>query len=256
MTAAVYWEDRARRFAAVGRGLRAVCSFGMPAFYNGYIHLLQSRALAPVIRVRPGSLVLEIGCGVARWGRKLAASGARVTGVDLAPAMVTEARRRAIAEGVDERCEFQVGDVSELRLDRQFDLILSVTVLQHIVEVDRLDSALIAMARHLVPGGRIVLLEAAPTSGNSRCNTEMFLARAESVYRDAFARAGLRCVTTMGVDPVPLKTWLIPVYRRLPRVIALTALFGATAISLPFDLAFGHRLTRRSWHKVFVLAAA
>ena len=34
-----YWEERARRFAADGAGLAAVCSFGMPLFYNRAIDL-------------------------------------------------------------------------------------------------------------------------------------------------------------------------------------------------------------------------
>ena len=34
-----YWEDRARRFAAEGDGLAAVCAYGMPEFYNRAIHL-------------------------------------------------------------------------------------------------------------------------------------------------------------------------------------------------------------------------
>ena len=45
-----YWEARARRFAADGAGLAAVCSFGMPYFYNRTIDLCQrllSAARAP-----------------------------------------------------------------------------------------------------------------------------------------------------------------------------------------------------------------
>src|SRR4029077_19830606 len=34
----VYWEERARRFATEGNALAAVCSYGMPAFYNRVIH--------------------------------------------------------------------------------------------------------------------------------------------------------------------------------------------------------------------------
>ena len=36
-----YWEERARRFAAEGAGLAAVCSYGMPEFYNRVIDLEQ-----------------------------------------------------------------------------------------------------------------------------------------------------------------------------------------------------------------------
>ena len=33
----LYWEQRACRFASQGDGLAAVCSYGMPAFYNRVI---------------------------------------------------------------------------------------------------------------------------------------------------------------------------------------------------------------------------
>ncbi|TLY69775.1 MAG: methyltransferase domain-containing protein, partial [Gammaproteobacteria bacterium] len=74
-----YWEERAQRFAVEGEGLAAVCSYGMPAFYNRVIDLSQRLALAPWLRVRPGTSVLDVGCGVGRWCRELARRGARVT---------------------------------------------------------------------------------------------------------------------------------------------------------------------------------
>src|ERR1700757_5491795 len=86
-----YWEDRARRFAAEGEGLPAVCSYGMPEFYNRMIHFNQQLALAPWLRVSPGTRVLDVGCGVGRWSRVLASRGAIVTGVDLSPTMIAEA---------------------------------------------------------------------------------------------------------------------------------------------------------------------
>ena len=252
--ASTYWETRACRFAGDGRGLRAVCSYGMPAFYNGYIHLVQASALRPWLRVPAGLRVLEVGCGVGRWSRRLAASGARVTGIDLAPAMVAEAQRRALAEGVDNRCEFLQGDAADLSFEQPFDLILCVTVLQHILDAERMQDALDRMRAHLATGGRMVLLEAAPSSSDTRCDSSVFTARHERVFHEAFARAGLRCLAIRGVDPLPLKTRFLPFYTRVPRALALLALAGIIAVSLPYDLLLGRRLRHRSWHKVFVLA--
>jgi ubiquinone/menaquinone biosynthesis C-methylase UbiE len=228
----------------------------MPWFYNGYIHLTQAAALGPWLRATSDAWVLEVGCGVGRWSRVLARSGASVVGIDLASTMIAEARRRARAEGVADCCEFVQGDVAELDLGVRFDLIVCVTVLQHIVDAERMHRALDSMRVHLAPTGRLLLLEAAPSSGDARCDTATFTARTESVLHEAFARAGLRCLSTRGVDPMPLKTWFLPLYGRLPRPIALAALAAITSISLPCDLALARVLTRRSWHKVFVLSRA
>src|ERR1700758_2860594 len=133
-----YWEERAQRFAGEGAGLAAVCAYGMPEFYNRTIQLEQRLPLRPWLNVAPGTRVLDVGCGVGRWSRLLAARGARVTGVDLSPTMIAEAERRAAASGLGDRCQFMVQDSATLEIDGSFDLIVCVTVLQHILDVGKM----------------------------------------------------------------------------------------------------------------------
>ena len=249
----IYWEDRARRFATEGDGLAAVCSYGMPAFYNRAIHLTQRLALARWLRVTPGTRVLDVGCGVGRWSRLLAARGADVTGVDLSPTMVAQASARAAEARVSSRCRFLVQDSSALDVGEEFDLVLGVTVLQHILDPAALRAAIQGMSRHLARRGRLVLLEAAPTSAAERCATTVFKARTRALYLQLFAAAGLRLHTVTGVDPAPFRTWLVPHLPRLPRAISTAALALVTAGSMPIDLLFGRLAVRSSWHAVFVL---
>lgn len=251
---AEYWEDRARRFAVAGDGLAAVCSYGMPGFYNRLIDFCQRRALAPWLKIRPGMRVLDVGCGVGRWSRLLAARGACVTGVDLSPTMIAEAGRRAAASGLASRCRFVVQDSAALEVaGGSFDLILCVTMLQHILDLGALRSALQRMGRHLAPDGRLVILEAAPTHLASRCNTSVFTARQRAVYLELFRECGLQVKAVSGVDPAPFKTWLLPHLPHLPRSLGLLALALVTALSAPIDALCGRLLTERSWHAVFVL---
>lgn len=246
-----YWDQRGRDFGGRGAGLRAVCSYGMPSFYNGYIHLVQQLALAPHLRVRPGTEVLDLGCGIGRWSRRLARRGARVVGVDLAPSMIDEARRRTAREALE--IDYRAGDLRTLDLGRTFDLVLAVTVLQHILDDEAFARAAANVARHLAPHGRAVLLEAAPSRPDASCDTVVFRARTAEQYLDAFRAAGLRAVRVTGVDPAPFKTRVLPRYRSMPPLAARTALFAATALSLPVDALLGRRMTGASWHKVFLL---
>jgi SAM-dependent methyltransferase len=248
-----YWEERARRFAAEGAGLAAVCSYGMPEFYNRTIQLEQRLALRPWLGVKPGTRVLDVGCGVGRWSRLLAAKGASVTGVDLSPTMIAQAQRRAVAEGVASRCQFHVQDLSALEVDGQFDVVLGVTVLQHILDPELLRAAVRRMTAHLAPGGRMILLEAAPTGTVSRCDSTVFQARRRDVYLDLFRECDLELRAVSGVDPAPLRTRLLPYLRKLPRRISMSLLILSTALSLPVDALFGRRAINQSWHAVFVL---
>ncbi len=248
-----YWEERARRFAVGGDGLAAVCSYGMPRFYNRLIQLCQRRALEPWLEAPPGTRVLDVGCGIGRWSRLLAARGACVTGIDLSPTMIAEAQRRTAASGLASRCRFMVQDSAALEVTGLFDLILCVTVLQHMLDPGAPGCALRRMKRHLAPRGRLVVLEAAPARTASRCNTAVFTARHRGFYLRLFHECGLRVQALSGVDPAPFKTWLLPHLPRLPRSLRVLALALATALSVPLDALCGRLLTERSWHAVFVL---
>jgi 2-polyprenyl-3-methyl-5-hydroxy-6-metoxy-1,4-benzoquinol methylase len=251
--ARVYWNDRANRFASHGAGLGAVCSYGMPWFYNASIDALQYLALAKCLSVPHGTRVLEMGCGVGRWSRRLARRGAMVTGIDLSHTMILEARRRARAEGLEGQCRFIVTDVCAPGILGQFDMVLGVTVLQHLLDRGQFDAAVQSVRAHLAPDGVAVLLEAAPSRPTDRCDSAVFVARHARTYAEAFRLAGLRCVAIGGVDPAPFKTWFLPWYRELPRPVAMAGLAVATAAGIAIDAAVGRRCAGASWHKLFVV---
>jgi SAM-dependent methyltransferase len=250
---AAYWEARARRFAGEGYGLAAVCSYGMPEFYNRVIHREQRRALAPWLHVPAGTRVLDVGCGVGRWSRLLASRGAQVTGVDLSATMIKEAARRARTEGIAAQCRFLVADIARLELRERFDLVLGVTVLQHILEPAALKAALRNMERHLGPGGRVVLLEAAPTRPECRCDSSIFRARPRAEYMRLINACGLQVQALAGVDPAPFRTHLLPHLRRLPRGWSVLLLAAVTGMCLPLNALLARRALKNSWHLVFVL---
>ena len=249
-----YWNARARRFAGTRHGLAAVCSYGMPSFYNSYIHFLQQRALRRWLTAAPHATVLEIGCGIGRWTRPLARRGFDVVGLDLSPVMIAEARLRARRDGVADRCRFLVADIANFSLDARFDRILGVTVLQHVLDPKRFAASLRHLAVHLAHNGLIVLLEAAPSIPSASCNSDVFVARDERTYQEAFAAAGLRCVAVEGVDSAFFKTRFLPCYRRLPRALAAAGLFATTCAAVPIDLLLVRWGWATAWHKVFVLA--
>lgn len=64
-------------------------------------------------REPPYGPALDLGCGSGIWSVNLAARGWRVTGIDIVPKAIRQARERAAAAGVEVR--FVEGDVTALR---------------------------------------------------------------------------------------------------------------------------------------------
>lgn len=249
-TLAGYWEQRAQKFVRRNDGLAAVCSYGMPKFYNRAIELCQRRALLPHLNRFAGKDILEVGCGIGRWTERLVRNENRVCAIDLSPTMVGETERRLAEAGL--YADLHVANIAEFEADRQFDAAVSVTVVQHITDLEEFERAFLQIGKQLRPGGQFVLLEAAPTSLNERCDSPIFRARELGVYRHALETAGMRIESIEGVDPMPLKTWILPYLRSLPRPLAVAAIGLVTAVSLPFDLMLARHLPNRSWHKLIV----
>ena len=243
------WEERSALSPREGAVPPEALSDGMPAFYRRTLDLEQRRALDAFLRPRQGERFLDVGCGEGRWSLVLGSRGASVVGVDRSPARVRKARRRAAEDGLGARCRFEVADLPSLDLGERFDSILVVNVLEGIQEPERLFEAVLRLRSHLLPQGRLILLEAAP----SRPESDPVEGRGFESYLQLFRDTSLRLVGLRGVDPARFRNLLAPYCLKLPRPLAAVSLAALTALSLPVDLLLGRLLTGASWHKVFVL---
>ncbi len=124
----------------------------------------EAGAVARVFRrfgIRPGSRILDLCCGIGRHSVPLARRGYDVAGLDLSPLYLSAARRYAGARRVSRRTEFVRGDLRTLAGDLArrgtFDGVLSgfTSIGYYGTAVDR--RALAAVARHVRPGGALVL---------------------------------------------------------------------------------------------------
>jgi SAM-dependent methyltransferase len=72
-----------------------------------------------VLELRPPSRILDVPCGEGRLCRELASRGFKVTGIDVAPAFLEEARRKAGEKGLE--IDWQQEDMRHLGWDREFE---------------------------------------------------------------------------------------------------------------------------------------
>jgi ubiquinone/menaquinone biosynthesis C-methylase UbiE len=249
-----YWEQRAVRYGDVDRGLPAVCSYGMPRLYNEAIHVCQRLALSSLLASWSDLDVLDVGCGIGRWSIEIAKRGNRVVGVDVSQTMVSLARRNARRAGVE--CEFAVGGAAAFRSKQTFDVVLAVTVLQHVMDDEEFNAAIRNLTRHLKPSGQLVLLEVAPTSLTSSCDSAVFRARSLATYRTSLADAGLSIASIRGADAQLQRTLSLAALRALPTRMGRAVVSLAAPLVLPLDLVVGRLLPDASWHKVIVAKRA
>jgi SAM-dependent methyltransferase len=108
----------------------------------------------------PGRRILDIACGGGRHSLAMARQGAVVTGIDLGPAAIALARRRARRAGV---CvEFSQGDARHLAYEAAFDAVTFLFGCFTEMPQEQAQLCLQRIQRSLRPGGLFVLDVYAP----------------------------------------------------------------------------------------------
>ncbi|HWP82026.1 MAG TPA: methyltransferase domain-containing protein [Bacteroidota bacterium] len=135
------------------------------------------RSLTP-----PGSNILDINCGTGIDAVALAEEGYKVVGIDVAPKMIEEAKRRSKKVGAN-NVEFLVGSFEDLSLltGRRFDLVLSN--FGGLNCVNSLNTVAEQVAQVVRPGGYFVAMVMPPV-----CLWEIVAGLVRMNFRFAFRR--------------------------------------------------------------------
>ena len=165
--------------------------------------LWRKRALACLARTAPSPRrILDLATGTADFALAAARRfpDARVTGVDLTPAMLDVGRRKVAAAGLADRIALEEGDACALACARgSFDVVLCAFGFRNFP--DRA-AALREAAHALVPGGHLLVLElfkprfralARTTAAWMTCVARLFAGRAREDYAYLRASIGETC---------------------------------------------------------------
>lgn len=110
------------------------------------------------LSIKSGETVLDIACGTGNLAIPAARAGAVVTGVDIAPNLVEQARKRAAAERLE--CQFDEGDAEALPYaDASFDTVVTMFGAMFAPRPDVTASEMLRVCRS---GGRIAMANWTP----------------------------------------------------------------------------------------------
>src|ERR1700733_9215 len=110
------------------------------------------------IGIPPGSSVLDVACGTGNTAIPAARAGASVTGVDIAPNLLEQARKRASAQNLDAR--FEEGDAEDLNFpSHSFDVVLTMFGAMFAPRPEQVAAELLRVCR---PGGVIAMANWTP----------------------------------------------------------------------------------------------
>ncbi len=106
-----------------------------------------------------GGMVLELGCGTGRTLLLAAATGCRITGIDLSEHMLARCRQklRRMPEDAQGRVRLVQAGMTDFDLEDRFCLaIIPFHTFQHLIAVEDQVNCLRMVNRHLEPGGKLV----------------------------------------------------------------------------------------------------
>ena len=119
-----------------------------------------AEAFVSRLNLPAGTRVLDVACGTGNLAIPLARQGCIVTGVDIAPNLLVQARERAAAEGLS--ATFDEGDAEQLPYpDASFDAVVTMFGARFAPRPELVASEL---ARVLKPGGRLAMANWDPAS--------------------------------------------------------------------------------------------
>lgn len=142
----------------------------------------------------PGALAVDIGAGTGEAVAALAATGARVIGVDSSEKMLQVCRQR-LTEAALENVELRLGDAEALPLaDGECDTALASMVLHHLPDPA---AGVREMARVVKAGGKVVIIDLVSHAQEwtREIMADVWLGFSEGQIRSWLTRAGLADVT-------------------------------------------------------------
>jgi 2-polyprenyl-3-methyl-5-hydroxy-6-metoxy-1,4-benzoquinol methylase len=210
-----FWNTYCRKYGHTGWGDIIVYHYDQP------LRLRSIKSAISSLNLSTRGNALDIGCGTGDVTNLLERFGFEVVGIDISQEACRIAGKRFRN---DSRVQIRCIRIEEIEFKKaQFDLVTSVTVLQHVVDHEELRKAVRRIVQVLKLGGYVILMESTvnhPEEKVADASGEIFLvARSVDVWSGLMEKEGCRRERVSGYPG-----WGAEVSLRVARYVS--ALFG------------------------------
>lgn len=199
------WEDW--ELSAKHYGRKTTGNIRSPLYHplwDVWEYLLKWNAIKKSIPLIKGARALDIGTGTGRYAIKLAKKGFVVSACDISETLLNIAKTDSRKENVS--IDFQHSSVEDLTYPANtFDLVLSVNVLQHIIDLNKFTKSIKKVAELAEPSGVILIIENAretlEDSFEERYkNASLMICRTKDEWIKTFEKEGLYLIGEQAVQ--------------------------------------------------------
>ena len=223
----LFWDKRFRKYGKFSTG-----------YIDGVIHKFDDKirwySFLRESRLKSGEVILDVGCNHGDWSIRLAKMGLKVTGIDIIKEAIEVAKLNAKEASVD--IEFKSIKVEDINFaQNKFDKIISITVMQHILEDKFFLIALKKFQRQLKSKGKLVLIESAP---NKTIVEKLNYKRERTLEKHLalFSQAGFKLETIRGINHLSVRWYYIIEHFNFPKKIKNLIQYIGLTLLHPIDI--------------------
>jgi ubiquinone/menaquinone biosynthesis C-methylase UbiE len=204
-----FWEKRSLEFGHTGYKDPVLYSYDQPVRLQAIKILLQKLNIFADKTTR----ILDAGCGTGDYVREFTERGSSVIGIDIARLPLRKLKERFSANNVD----LQLMSIDALGFsDHCFDIVLSITVLQHLISPLVFNNAVKDLIRVTKLDGYLFLLEIAPVTKSNIESLTYLTTRSRKDWIKTFTRKGCRLVYEQALPETGME--ILTFLRRLTRL--------------------------------------
>lgn len=196
----IYWDERAKMYGHTGYADELIYFYDQP---------LRIRAVNKVLSwskvpVNVDTKILDIGCGTGDLLIEFAKKGASTTGIDISNEVLLKAQHKAYKEKVN--ATLIPVKVEEMSFPANtFDLVTSITVLQHITDKNKFLTAIKKLVEVTKPGGHILIFEISPYKKRHLNYSSYISIRLRDEYVKVFENMGCILINEFGYPRIGIK---------------------------------------------------